>query len=50
VATVALGKGGAKNAAILATQMIGLKLPEVAARFKRFRAELTRKALEQSRP
>ena len=50
VATVALGKGGAKNAAILATQMIGLKLPEVAVRLKRFREELTRKALEQSRP
>jgi 5-(carboxyamino)imidazole ribonucleotide mutase len=48
VATVALGKGGAKNAAVLAVQILALKLPAVAANLKAFRAQLTEKALEQS--
>jgi 5-(carboxyamino)imidazole ribonucleotide mutase/phosphoribosylamine--glycine ligase len=50
VATVALGKGGARNAAILAAQIIALSLPEVAVRLKAFREDLTEKALEQSQP
>ncbi|MFC1821131.1 5-(carboxyamino)imidazole ribonucleotide mutase [Thermodesulfobacteriota bacterium] len=46
VATVALGKGGAKNAAILAVQILALKYPAIAARLKAYRENLTRKAIE----
>jgi len=45
VATVALGKGGAKNAAVLATQILALKYPAIAERFKAYRQSLTREAL-----
>ena len=40
VATVALGKTGAKNAAILATQILALKDPDIAARLIAYRSEL----------
>ena len=45
VATVALGKGGAKNAAVLATQILALKYPPIAEKFKAYRQSLTREAL-----
>ena len=48
VATVALGKGGAGNAAVLAAQILALKYPPIAERFKTYRLNLTRKALEKS--
>ncbi|MGA0234428.1 MAG: 5-(carboxyamino)imidazole ribonucleotide mutase [Alphaproteobacteria bacterium] len=41
VATVAVGKAGAKNAAILAAQMLGLGHPEIAQRVKDLRAKQT---------
>ena len=41
VATVAVGKAGAKNAAILAAQMLGLAHPEIADRVKDMRAKQT---------
>ena len=47
VATVALGKGGATNAAVLAAQILALKYPPVAERFKTYRLNLTQKALER---
>jgi 5-(carboxyamino)imidazole ribonucleotide mutase len=47
VATVALGKGGARNAAVLAAQILALKYPPVAERFKTYRLNLTQKALER---
>lgn len=47
VATVALGKGGAKNAGVLAAQILALKYPPIAERFKTYRLNLTRKALEK---
>jgi 5-(carboxyamino)imidazole ribonucleotide mutase len=37
VATVAIGEAGAKNAAYLAAQIIGLSRPEVAARYQALR-------------
>lgn len=40
VATMALGKPGARNAGILAAQMIGLSDPEVAARIEAFKKEM----------
>lgn len=41
VATVALGSGGAKNAAILAAQMLALKYPEIAEKVRDHRRKLT---------
>jgi 5-(carboxyamino)imidazole ribonucleotide mutase len=40
VATVAIGAAGAKNAAYLAAQMLGLKYPDVARAYENFRTEL----------
>ena len=43
VATVSVGGGGAKNAAVLAAQILALKDPSIAERLKRYRTELTEK-------
>jgi len=48
VATVALGKGGAKNAAVLAAQILALKYPSIAAALEAYREGLTRQAMEQA--
>ena len=40
VATVAVGRGGAANAGILAAQIVALNAPEVAARLRQYKAEL----------
>ncbi len=47
VATVALGKGGAKNAAVLAAQILGLKHPSIADEVGRYRESLTQAAAEK---
>jgi phosphoribosylaminoimidazole carboxylase PurE protein len=47
VATVALGKGGAKNAAVLAAEILALKDPPIAHRLKAYREKLTREVLEK---
>jgi phosphoribosylaminoimidazole carboxylase PurE protein len=47
VATVALGSGGAKNAAILAVQILALKYPSIAKNLGSYRKSLTQKALEK---
>jgi len=47
VATVALGKGGAKNAAVLGAQILGLKDPLIAEKVKEHRKALTRAASEK---
>ncbi|MCF8081508.1 MAG: 5-(carboxyamino)imidazole ribonucleotide mutase [Deltaproteobacteria bacterium] len=44
VATVSVGKGGAKNAAVLAAQILALKHPEVSKAVRRYRSELTQEA------
>jgi phosphoribosylaminoimidazole carboxylase PurE protein len=49
VATVSIGKGGAKNAAVLAAQILALKHPEIADRLKTYRNHLTRDALEKGK-
>ncbi len=41
VATMAIGKAGAKNAAILSAQIIGRKYPGVAKRLKAYRKKMT---------
>jgi phosphoribosylaminoimidazole carboxylase PurE protein len=48
VATVALGKGGAKNAAVLAAQILALKYPPVAERILAYRQGLTQQVLEKA--
>lgn len=47
VATVAIGKAGAKNAGILAAQMLGNKYPEVRTRLADYRRRM-RQAVEES--
>jgi phosphoribosylaminoimidazole carboxylase PurE protein len=47
VATVSLGKGGAKNAAVLAAEILALKHPPIAERLKAYREKLTREVLEK---
>lgn len=46
VATVAIGRAGAANAALLAAQILGIKHPEVQDRVREYRAALAR-AVEQ---
>ena len=48
VATVAIGKSGARNAAILACQMIGLNDKSLQDKIVEFKKELAQKVLEQS--
>ena len=48
VATVALGKGGAKNAAVLAAQILALKYPPIAEKLKAYREGLTQEAMEKA--
>jgi len=49
VATVSLGKGGAKNAAVLAAEILALKDAPIAERLSAYREKLTREVLEKSR-
>jgi phosphoribosylaminoimidazole carboxylase PurE protein len=48
VATVAVGSGGAKNAGVLAAQILALKYPPVAEKLKDYRAGITNKAKEKA--
>ena len=48
VATVALGKGGAKNAAVLAAQILALKHAPIAEKLKAYREGLTKEAMEKA--
>jgi 5-(carboxyamino)imidazole ribonucleotide mutase len=47
VATVAIGKAGAKNAGILAAQILGVKYPEVRENLTAYRTAM-RRAVEES--
>jgi phosphoribosylaminoimidazole carboxylase PurE protein len=49
VATVAIGKGGAKNAAILAAQILALKYKNIAERLKAYRERMTQEAMEKGK-
>jgi 5-(carboxyamino)imidazole ribonucleotide mutase len=46
VATVTIGKAGAKNAAVLAVEIMAIKYPELRERLKKYREEMKRKVLE----
>jgi 5-(carboxyamino)imidazole ribonucleotide mutase len=44
-----LGKGGAKNAAVLAAQILALKRPAIAERLLAYREDMRRAILESDR-
>ena len=46
VATVTIGKAGAKNAAVLAVEIMAIKYPELKEKLKAYRREMKRKVLE----
>ncbi|MBN2646381.1 MAG: 5-(carboxyamino)imidazole ribonucleotide mutase [Thiotrichales bacterium] len=50
VGTLAIGEAGAKNAGILAAQIVGNQLPEVRAAVNRFRTEQTQSVLSHPDP
>ncbi|MDB6060673.1 MAG: purE [Verrucomicrobiaceae bacterium] len=50
VATLAIGKAGAINAALLAASILGGKYPEYANALKTYRAEQTQSVLDNSDP
>ncbi|MDF1808238.1 MAG: 5-(carboxyamino)imidazole ribonucleotide mutase [Phycisphaerales bacterium] len=50
VATVAIGRAGAKNAGLLAASILALKYPEIAEKYDAFRAAQTAKGIENSDP
>jgi len=49
VATVAVGSGGAKNAAVLAVQILSLKYPPILENLKNYRKNLTQEAMEKAK-
>jgi 5-(carboxyamino)imidazole ribonucleotide mutase len=49
VGTLAIGKAGAVNAALLAAAVLALSDPEIAARLDRWRTEQTKKVAEEPR-
>jgi 5-(carboxyamino)imidazole ribonucleotide mutase len=50
VATVAIGKAGATNAAILAASILGIKYPEISKSLQEFRARQTEAVLTAPPP
>src|SRR5216117_1975783 len=50
VGTLAIGKAGAINAALLAAAILGNKYPKIRAAYQRFRAEQTERVLSNPNP
>lgn len=50
VATLAIGKAGAKNAALLAAEILGVKYPHIRDAVRRYREAQTRAVLEHPDP
>jgi 5-(carboxyamino)imidazole ribonucleotide mutase len=50
VGTMAIGRAGAVNAALLAASILGNKRPEIAAALKAHRAKQTQDVLDNPRP
>ena len=46
VATVTIGKAGAKNAAVLAAEIMAIKYPELKEKLKEYREQMKKKVLE----
>jgi len=49
VATVAVGKAGAKNAAILAAQILGIKYPRIKEKIREYKREMALAVEEKAR-
>ena len=49
VATVATGKAGARNSAILATQILGVKYPEIREKLKQYKEEMVKEVEEKNK-
>jgi 5-(carboxyamino)imidazole ribonucleotide mutase len=49
VATVAIGKAGVKNAAILAAQILGVKFPELREKVKVYKEEIAEQVTEKNK-
>lgn len=49
VATVAIGKAGAKNAGILAAQILGVKFPEIREGIKAYKKEISEQVTEKNK-
>jgi len=50
VATVAIGEAGAKNAALLAASILGIKYPEIKNKLLKFRSKQTKAVLKNGDP
>ncbi|HEY3237625.1 MAG TPA: 5-(carboxyamino)imidazole ribonucleotide mutase [Polyangiaceae bacterium] len=50
VGTLAIGKAGAINAALLAAAILGIKHPDIQSNLKRFREQQTQKVLDRPDP
>lgn len=50
VATLAIGKAGAKNAALLAAEILGIKYPSIRDAVRRFRERQTQAVLDHPNP
>lgn len=48
VATVAVGKAGAKNSAILAAQILGVKYPEIREKVKEYKEQIAEEVEEKN--
>ena len=48
VATMAVGKGGAKNAAVLSAEILALKYPSIQEKLIAYRKELAQKVIEKN--
>ncbi|MFQ5867793.1 MAG: 5-(carboxyamino)imidazole ribonucleotide mutase [bacterium] len=49
VATMAIGKAGAKNSGILATQILGVKYPEIREKIKVYKEEIAQTVIEKNK-
>ncbi|OGX19281.1 MAG: 5-(carboxyamino)imidazole ribonucleotide mutase [Omnitrophica WOR_2 bacterium RBG_13_44_8b] len=49
VATVATGKAGAKNSALLAVQILGVKYPEIREKIKKYKEQMAKEVEEKNR-
>ena len=49
VATMAIGKAGSKNAAILAAQILGVKSPDTRARVNTYKKEIAKQVVEKNK-
>jgi phosphoribosylaminoimidazole carboxylase PurE protein len=48
VATMAIGKAGARNAGIMATQILAIRFPEIRDRLEKFRTQLSREVAKKN--